>query len=121
MKATTFVPETGDLVWVDFDPQKGREQSGRGLALVLSPAEYNSVVGLFVVCPVAAKIKGYPFEVPLPPGSKIKGAVLADHIKSLDWRRGSAELAVRLDRDGALLHEVRIRLRPLLGFDFTQR
>ncbi len=114
MKAPAYVPDTGDLVWVDFDPQKGHEQSGRRPALVLSPIEYNRVVGLFIVCPVTTRIKGYPFEVPLPPGSKIAGAVLADHVKSLDWRRRRAEFADSVDRDGTLLNEVRIRLRPLL-------
>jgi mRNA interferase MazF len=102
----------------DFDPQRGREQAGRRPALVLSPVEYNGAVGLFVVCPVTGKVKGYPFEVPLPPGGKIAGAVLADHVKSLDWRKRRAEFAGVVD-GGDILDEVKSKLGVLLGFNLT--
>jgi mRNA interferase MazF len=102
---------------MDFDPQKGHEQSGRRPALVLSPIEYNRMIGLFVVCPVTSKVKGYPFEVLLPTGSKIAGAVLADQIKSLDWHRRRAELAGRVSLGDQVLEDVKAKLRALLGFD----
>lgn len=79
-------PERGDLVWIDFDPQSGREQAGRRPALVLTPVAYNRLVGLAVFCPVTSQAKGYPFETALPPGLRVDGVVLADHVRSLDWR-----------------------------------
>src|SRR5579863_6824127 len=79
-------PNTGDLIWLTFTPQSGREQAGRRPALVLSPESYNAKVGLCVVCPVTQHVKGYAFEVPLPDGLPVQGVVLADHIKSADWR-----------------------------------
>lgn len=81
-----YVPERGDLVWPDFTPQAGHEQAGRRPALVLSPASYNRKSGLALVCPVTSRSKGYPFEVMLPDGIQIRGVVLSDHVKSLDWR-----------------------------------
>ena len=80
-----YVPEAGDLVWVSFDPQSGHEQAGRRPALVLSPRGYNEKVGLALACPVTSKVKGYPFEVPLYM-SRVRGVVLADQIRSFDWR-----------------------------------
>ena len=84
-------PERGDLVWIDFNPQSGREQAGRRPALVLTPSAYNRKVGLALFCPVTSQVKGYPFEVELPKGLKAQGAVLCDQIKSLDWRARKAE------------------------------
>jgi mRNA interferase MazF len=84
-------PERGDLVWVDFDPQAGREQAGRRPALVLSPAAYNRPVGLAIVCPVTSRSKGYPFEVALPAVLPVQGVVLSDHLRFLDWRIRRAE------------------------------
>lgn len=81
-----YTPERGDIVWLQFDPRKGHEQAGRRPALVISPKGYNRKVGLAVFCPITSSVKGYPFEVVIPPGSKAKGAVLSDQIKSLDWR-----------------------------------
>lgn len=80
-----YVPARGDLVWLEFDPQSDHEQRGRRPALVVSPQAYNGRVGLALVCPVTSQVKGYPFEVALQGGSKISGAILADHVKSLDW------------------------------------
>jgi len=82
---TGYVPERGEIVWLEFDPQAGHEQAGRRPALVISPKDYNAKVGLALVCPITSKIKGYPFEVVLPPGL-ITGAVLSDQVSSLDWR-----------------------------------
>src|SRR3990172_1318707 len=88
--ASRYVPDRGDAVWLQFDPRLGHEQAGRRPALVLSPRTYNSRVGLALFCPITSQVKGYPFEVPLPTGLRIRGCVLADQIKSLDWRSRKA-------------------------------
>ena len=80
-----YIPERGDIVWIDLNPQAGHEQSGRRPALVVSPKDYNKKVGLAIFCPITNQIKGYPFEVALPTGLKVAGAVLSDQIKNLDW------------------------------------
>jgi mRNA interferase MazF len=108
-----WAPDAGDLVWLSFDPQAGREQAGRRPALVLSPAAYNRRSGLAIMCPVTSRIKGYPFEVELPQGLGVVGAVLADHVKSLDWRTRRAEFASKAP--AAIFREVLARLAPLLG------
>lgn len=81
-----YAPARGDLVWLEFDPQSGQEQSGRRPAIVISHGAYNKKVGLAVFCPITSQVKGYPFEVPLPAGLGVSGVVLSDQIKSLDWR-----------------------------------
>ncbi len=85
-KTKAYVPNRGDVVWVDLNPQAGREQGGRRPCLVLSPADYSGKTGLAVLCPITGQEKGYPFEVRLPAGLATTGVVLADHIKNLDWR-----------------------------------
>jgi mRNA interferase MazF len=80
------IPEKGDLAYVDFDPQAGREQSGRRPALIISPKEFNRLTGFAVVCPVTNQKKGYPFEVEIPEGLKVQGVILTDQVKSLDLR-----------------------------------
>lgn len=109
-----MVPDAGDLVWLTFTPQAGREQAGRRPALVLSPEQYNRKSGLALVCPITSHVKGYPFEVKLPPGLSVSGAILADHVKSLDWRARSAEPAGRLPHE--VLQDVLDRLAALLGY-----
>lgn len=84
--AAPYVPARGDLVWLQFTPQAGHEQAGRRPALVISPSSYNRRVGLAICCPVTSQVKGYPFEVLLPKGLGVEGAILSDQIKSLDWR-----------------------------------
>lgn len=84
--AASYVPARGDLVWLQFNPRVGHEQAGHRPALVISPSSYNRRVGLALCCPVTAQVKGYPFEVLLPEGLGVEGAVLSDQIKSLDWR-----------------------------------
>jgi len=112
--SAVFVPEVGDLVWLTFEPHAGREQAGRRPALVLSPKAYNAKSGLVLVCPITSQVKGYPFEVAVTAGQGATGVVLADHLKSLDWRARHAE---RIGRCAAeVLDEVRARLAPLLGF-----
>ncbi|RAU23092.1 mRNA-degrading endonuclease [Paramagnetospirillum kuznetsovii] len=104
-------PDRGDLVWIDFDPQSGREQAGRRPALVLSPRAYHQVTRYAVVCPITSTRKGYPFEVDLPDGLPVSGVVLADQVKSIDRH------ARRIERIGSVpksvMDEVVARLRPL--------
>jgi len=109
----SYVPNTGDLIWLSFNPQAGREQTGRRPALVLSPAVYNEKTDLALVCPISSRVKGYPFEVSLPEGLAISGVVLSDHLKSLDWKQRKAELAARVPAE--VISEVLARLAPLLG------
>ena len=89
--ASRYVPARGDVVWLQFNPQAGHEQAGRRPALVISPKAYNQKVGLALFCPITSKLKGYPFEVELPEGLEVSGAVLSDQIKSLDWRLRDAK------------------------------
>jgi mRNA interferase MazF len=91
-----YVPERGDVVWISLDPQAGHEQAGRRPAAVLSPAAYNGKVGLAILCPVTSRAKGYPFEVLVPEGLGVSGVILADQVKSLDWRARKAELICAL-------------------------
>ena len=86
-----YVPSRGDIVWLEFNPQAGHEQSGRRPALVISPKEYNQTVGLALFCPITSQVKGYPFEVILPDVGSLTGVILSDQIKSLDWRTRHAE------------------------------
>jgi mRNA interferase MazF len=86
-----YYPKQKDIIWLDFNPQRGREQANRRPALVLSASEYNRKVGLVIVCPITNQIKGYPFEVFLPEGLAVSGVILADQIKSFDWRSRNAE------------------------------
>ncbi len=113
MVARAYVPDAGDLVWLTFDPQAGHEQRGRRPALIVSPRVYNAKAGLAMACPVTSQVKGYPFEVALPPTGAITGVVLSDHVKSLDWqaRRVAFEAKAPVD----VLTEVRERLRALLA------
>ncbi|HXU44008.1 MAG TPA: endoribonuclease MazF [Thermoanaerobaculia bacterium] len=107
-----YVPARGDVVRLTFDPQAGHEQAGRRPAVILSPQAYNARVGLALFCPVTSKVKGYPFEVPLPESLTVSGVVLADQVKSLDWRARRAELLARLPPE--LLAEISQKLRVLL-------
>ena len=88
---STYIPQRGDVIWLDLNPQAGREQAGRRPAFVVSPAAYNGKVGLALVCPVTSRVKGYPFEVLLPAGLAVTGVILSDQLKSLDWRKRRAE------------------------------
>ncbi|MBS1819105.1 MAG: endoribonuclease MazF [Acidobacteria bacterium] len=114
MVTGTYVPDAGDFVWLTFDPQAGREQKGRRPALILSPRRYNQKAGLAIACPVTSHVKGYPFESLIPEGLDVSGAVLCDHVKSLDWQDRRAAFAGKAP--DAVLTDVRERLRPLLGF-----
>jgi mRNA interferase MazF len=91
-----YIPDSGDIVWVMFDPQAGHEQAGHRPALVLSPAAYNGKAGLAILCPITSQVKGYPFEVKIPAGLEVSGAILSDQVKSLDWKARKAEFACKL-------------------------
>ena len=108
-----YVPRQGDIVWLSFEPQAGHEQKGRRPALVLSPVEYNAKVGLALFCPITSQIKGYTFEVRIPPGLVVSGAILSDQAKSLDWRARRAKYADQLPR--AQMAEVLEKLGTLLS------
>ncbi len=107
----TYVPDAGDIVWINFDPHARHEQAGHRPAVVLSPAAYNTKTSLMLCCPMTTQIKNYPFEV-LIAGSA-RSAVLADQIKSLDWRRRRAKRKGTVSP--AELAEVRAKIRVLIG------
>ena len=107
--ARRFVPDAGDIVWLEFSPQAGHEQAGHRPALVLSPAAYNNKTGTMVCCPMTTQIKGYPFEVIIQAG----GAVLSDQVKNLDWRARKATPKGKASADE--LDEVRAKIAALLG------
>jgi mRNA interferase MazF len=106
------VPDRGDAVWISLNPQAGHEQAGRRPALVLSPARYNARVGLALLCPITSQVKGYPFEVPLPSDLPVRGVILADQVKSLDWRARRAEVVGRVPK--RVVDEVLGKLNALL-------
>ena len=112
VRAAGFVPDRGDVVWISLDPQAGHEQAGRRPALVLSPASYHRKVGLALLCPVTNQIKGFPFEVIIPGGLKVSGAVLPDQVKCLDWRARDVRLLAKLPE--AVTAEVLNKLATLL-------
>ncbi len=107
------VPDRGDVVWITLALQAGHEQAGRRPAVVLSPAAYNRKVGLALMCPITSRIKGYPFEVTIPAGLPVTGAVLSDQVKSLDWRARQAERICALPR--AAVTEVLQKIGALLA------
>jgi mRNA interferase MazF len=108
-----YVPDRGDIVWLEFNPQAGHEQAGRRPALVLSPKIYNQKVGLALFCPITSKVKGYPFEVNLPEMVGVSGTVLSDQIKSLDWSVRNAERIASVSKE--ILEEVLAKILTILG------
>lgn len=106
-----YVPKPGDLVWLEFNPQSGHEQAGRRPALVISQLDYNKKTGLALFCPVTSRMKGYPFEVELKE-SPVKGVVLSDQVKSLDWRARKAKLIDTAPE--SILREALAKIRALL-------
>jgi mRNA interferase MazF len=111
----SYVPERGDIVWLQFNPQAGSEQSGHRPALVVSPKSYNLKVGLALFCPITSQVKGYPFEVVLPREAKASGAILSDQIKSLDWRVRKAKRFSKATKD--VIGEVLAKIHTLIGYD----
>lgn len=113
MSATdAYVPERGDAVWLRFTPSEGHEQDGRRPALVLSPRAYNERAGLMLACPITTQAKGYPFEVALPGDGRVRGVVLADQVRCVDWRARRAEPIAAMPHD--VLRQVAGRLLRLL-------
>ena len=108
-----YVPERGDVVWITLNPQAGHEQAGRRPAVVLSPGAYNAKVGLAILCPITNQVKGYPFEVEIPAGLPVTGAIWADQVKSLDWRARQAEWMCALPNEivAEVLRKVEVLLR----------
>ena len=94
----TYVPARGDIVWLNFDPEKGHEQKGHRPVLVLSPVEYNEKIGLMLCCPMTNQVKGYPFEV-LVDGNPENGAILVDQVKSMDWRVREAKKKGKISKE----------------------
>jgi mRNA interferase MazF len=107
-----YIPERGEVIWISLNPQAGHEQAGRRPALVVSPAGYNAKSGLALLCPITTQVKGYPFEVLLPDGLPVSGAVLSDQLKSLDWRARQAERTCTLP--AAVVAEVLLKLTTVL-------
>lgn len=118
MVSKRYVPDRGEAVWLSFDPQTGHEQAGRRPALVLSPASYNGKVGLGLFCPISKQAKGYAWEVPVPKGHKVSGAVLSDQIKSFDWNARKADFICRLPAE--VVTEVLEKLAPLLDTEMEE-
>lgn len=108
-----YCPDIGDVIWISFDPQAGREQAGRRRALVLTPRNYNQLVRLCVLCPITSQGKGYPFEVEASCGGSTIGVVLSDHVKSLSWEERRAELIETSDPE--VIANVRAKLKALLA------
>ena len=113
MATPEYVPQRGDAIWIDFIPQTGHEQAGRRPAVVLSPESYNGKTGLAILCPITNQVKGYPFEVAISTGLGVTGVILADQVKSMDWRVRQATLISALPAN--LLDAVLERAGTLLA------
>ncbi len=107
-----YVPRRGDVVWLNFFPAEGHEQSGRRPSLVLSPESYNDLIGLAIVCPITHKSKGYSFEVPISVG-KIKGVILSDHVKSIAYKERKIKYIDQISEK--TIEEVIQKIRAILG------
>lgn len=112
MVAAPYVPDCGDVIWLNFDPQAGHEQAGRCPALVLSPKAYNARTGLCLVVPITNQNKGYPFELALPAACQTTGVALCDQVRILDWKARMAALREKAGQDFA--REALARFKPLL-------
>jgi len=111
-EGSLWVPDRGDVIWLEFDPQAGREQAGRRPAVVLSPAAYNAPTGRALCVPVSSKAKGYPFEVAMPADFPVQGVAFADQVKCLDWRARFAKPVASLPP--AIVAQLMARTRALL-------
>ena len=113
MKSGKYIPNKGDIVWLNFTPQTGHEQRGKRPALILSPKTYNEKTSLCICLPITSKIKNYPFEVALPKGFKIEGVILSDQIKSLDFI--AREIAFICEAPYEVLENVQKNVLALVG------
>ena len=107
----TYIPDRGDIVWIQMRPQSGREQAGHRPAFIVSPKAYNGKVGLALMCPITSKEKGYPFEVAVG-GKTVQGVVLSDQVKSLDWKARGARFEEKVGR--AITEEVLGKITALI-------
>lgn len=115
MVTSTYIPERGDIVWIDFNPTKGHEQAGRRPALVLSRKIYNIKSERAVVCPITSSINNYPFEVLISGSKKTNGAILVDQIRSIDWKARKTTFIEKIST--IALEEVTGKLSALLADD----
>ena len=111
VKKSGYIPSRQDIVWLEFDPQKGRETQKTRPAIIISPKEYNAKVGLALCMPITSKIKNYPFEVVIN-DKQVEGVILCDQIRSLDWKARKAEFIVRCN--DAIFAEVIAKLKILI-------
>ena len=107
----SYIPDRGDIIWLEFDPQKGHEQKGRRPGIVLSKKEYNQKSNLAIICPITSKIKGYPFEVRI--NSIIQGVILSDQIRSIDWKSRNAAFIEKISEE--ILKEILENIDLLLN------
>jgi mRNA interferase MazF len=107
-----YIPERGDIVWLNFNPQSGHEQGGKRPAIVISPKEYNEKTWLGLFCPITSKVKNYPFEVSIA-NKRIDGVVLADQIKNLDWKARTVEFIIKAGSEKT--DEIIDKISVLLG------
>lgn len=109
-----YEPDRGDIVWMTFNPRSGHEQAGDRPSVILSPRKYNVKAGLCLCCPITSQVKGYPFEVSLPNGLPVSGVVLADQVKSFDWKIRQASFICKVP--GVVVDEIVEKLGILLKF-----
>lgn len=107
-----YIPNRGDIVWLDFDPRTEREQAGHRPAIVISPREFNALSSLVFVCPITSKVKGFSFEVPLTEETKTKGVVLIHHLRSVDWKTRKIKFIEQVPV--AVIKEICAKLKPLI-------
>lgn len=110
-----MIPARGDLVWLDFDPQAGREQAGRRPAIVLSESMFNELTGFAFVCPITSQSKNYAFEVPLPEGLQFSGVVLTDQLKSLDIKKRKIQIIDHIPVDSETMTQILRNARSILA------
>jgi mRNA interferase MazF len=108
-----YCPDSGDFVWIDFNPQAGHEQAGHRPAIVVSSRSFNSRTSLAFVCPITSKLKGYPFEVALPSQLRVRGVVLCEHLRSMDWQARSVTFIGKAPDE--VLQEVREVIAAIAG------
>lgn len=107
-----YVPNRGDIVWLDFDPRTGREQAGHRPAIIVSPKEFNALSSLVFVCPITSKVKGFSFEVALTEKMQTEGVVLIHHLRSVDWKTRKIKFIEQAPN--TVIDEVCAKLKPLI-------
>ena len=107
-----YLPDRGDIIWLDFNPRLGREQAGHRPGIVVSPQKFNGLSSLAFVCPITSKIKGFSFEVLLTEGMKTKGAILIHHLRSIDWKARKIKFIEKAPSN--VMNEMRAKLKPLI-------